>query len=732
MQRIFSSKAVASASLGLVMAIATIGTSAVAQSPAPRLTQQALANAAYPLDIIPGAPVQLKDGTFEDPENKISVMLVNPQANGDLNGDGAPDAAVTLVVNTGASGVLSYIAAVLNNGGMAKPVSSTLLGDRIRMRTISIARSGEITANYLDRRFDQPMSARPTIPVTRRFKLNEGNALFASAPMANADLNNTTYPLPAAPGGSARFSLGQYRDSASGLTARILPAPRANGDLDGDGSPDSAVVMAVSGEGEGTLFYLCAVLNQLYQAQATDCVLFGDRIAVTGLAITDGVVTLRFLDRKPEDPMTARPSVPTTFDYLLDGGRLVSAAGETNIVTYACAEGKTMKVTYGKNAAMVEFDGAMQVLLQRPAASGIRYANDTWELRSKGDEAMLTDAQSGQVLAGSCVARAPAGTPPAEPSLTGVLTGTVTYLPRIALPPNAVIEVQLADIAIADAPAKIIASQTITAGGAQVPIPFELKYDPATIQPRGRYSVAARITEDGKLTWISTKITTVLAPGAPSTGVEIVVEQVASSKAGAEGRTVEYDCAGGKTVKVVYGADSAEITFDGQTWTLPQVPSASGIRYDDGIWEWRSKGPNGFLVDVQNNVVVANDCRERASDGAPGQPVNRAVMTGTVTYLQRVALPPNAVIEVQLADVSKQDVAATVIASQTIRANGAQVPIPFELVYDPAQIDPRMEYAVSARITVSGELAWISTTRNRVLTRGAPATGIEIIVEPVP
>ncbi|BCX04879.1 MAG: hypothetical protein KatS3mg053_2817 [Candidatus Roseilinea sp.] len=720
------------ASLALALAVATVGMPAVAQSPAPRLTQQALANAAYPLDVVTGGPVQLKDGKFEDPQNQVSVTLTNPQASGDLNGDGAPDAAVTLAVTTGASGVRSYIAAVLNDGGTAKPVSSALLGDRIRMRTISIARNGEIAASYLDRRFDQPMSARPTIPVTRRFKLNESNALFASAPLANADLNNTTYPLPAAPGGNARFSLGQYRDPAGGLTARILPTPRANGDLDGDGSPDSAVVMTVSGEGEGTLFYLCAVLNRLYKPQATDCVLFGDRVAVTGLAITDGVVTLRFLDRKPEEPMTARPSLPTTSDYLLADGKLISAAGETNIVTYACAEGKTMKVTYGKNAAVVEFDGAMQVLLQRPVASGVRYANDTWELRGKGDEATLADAKSGQVLAGSCVARAPAGTPPAEPSLTGVLTGTVTYRPRIALPPNAVIEVQLADIAIADAPAKIIASQTITAGGAQVPIPFELKYDPAAIQPRGRYSVAARITEDGKLTWISTKIITVLAPGAPSSGVEIVVEQVPSGQASAEGRTVEYDCAGGKTVKVVYGADSAEVTFDGQTWTLPQVPSASGVRYDDGTWEWRSKGPNGFLVDVQNNVVVANDCRERASDGAPGQPVNRAVMTGTVTYLQRVALPPNAIIEVQLADVSKQDVAATVIASQTIQANGAQVPIPFELVYDPAQIDQRMEYAVSARITVDGKLTWISTTRNRVLTRGAPATGIEIVVKPVP
>ncbi len=709
-------------------------TPALAQSPAPRLTQQALINATYPLEVVPGGSIQLKDGKFEDPQNQISVTLANPQASGDLNGDSATDAVVALIVNTGASGVLSYLAAVLNDGGTAKPVSSALLGDRIRMRTINIARNGEIIASYFDRRFDQPMSARPTIPVTRRFKLNASNALFASAPLASADLNNTTYPLPAAPGGSARFSLGRYRDPASDLTARILPAPRANGDLDGDGSLDSAVVIAVSGEGEGTLFYLCTVFNQLYKAQATDCVLFGDRVVVTGLAITDSVVTLKFLDRKPEEPMTARPSMPTTLDYLLDGGRLVSATGETNIVTYTCAEGKTMRVTYSKNAAAVEFDGAMEVLLQRPAASGIRYTNDKWELRGKGDEATLADAKSGQVLVGSCVARTPAGASPTEPSLIGVLTGTVTYLPRIALPPSAVIEVQLADIAIADAPAKIIASQTITAGGAQVPIPFELKYDPAAIQPRGRYSVAARITEDGQLTWISTKIIPVFTPGAPSTGIEIVVEQVTSpgSTTGAESRTVEYDCAGGKTVKVVYSANSAEVTFDGQTWVLPQVPSASGIRYDDGIWEWRSKGPNGFLVDAQNNVVVANDCRERASSGTPVQPENRAVITGTVTYLQRVALPSDAIIEVQLADVSKQDVAATVIASQTIRANGAQVPIPFELVYDPTQIDQRMTYAVSARITVGGELAWMSTTRSSVLTRGAPATGVEIIVEPVP
>ena len=57
----------------------------------------------------------------------------------------------------------------------------------------------------------------------------------------------------------------------------------------------------------------------------------------------------------------------------------------------------------------------------------------------------------------------------------------------------------------------------------------------------------------------------------------------------------------------------------------------------------------------------------------------QAVLTGTVTYRERIALPPNARVEVRLEDVSQADAPADEIASQTIAANGKQVPIPFEL-----------------------------------------------------
>ncbi len=53
-------------------------------------------------------------------------------------------------------------------------------------------------------------------------------------------------------------------------------------------------------------------------------------------------------------------------------------------------------------------------------------------------------------------------------------------------------------------------------------------------------------------------------------------------------------------------------------------------------------------------------------------------VTGTVTYLQRIALPPDAVVTIRIEDVSKADAPAEVIGEQVIQTEGAQVPIPFQ------------------------------------------------------
>jgi putative lipoprotein len=113
----------------------------------------------------------------------------------------------------------------------------------------------------------------------------------------------------------------------------------------------------------------------------------------------------------------------------------------------------------------------------------------------------------------------------------------------------------------------------------------------------------------------------------------------------------------------------------------------------------------------------------------PAEPVMAAV-TGTVWYRQRIALPENAIINVQLQDVSLQDVAATVLAEQIIEAAGRQAPFAFELEYDASTIDERSTYAISARITVDGDLWFINTTHHPVLTHGHPSH-IDVMVDMV-
>jgi len=80
--------------------------------------------------------------------------------------------------------------------------------------------------------------------------------------------------------------------------------------------------------------------------------------------------------------------------------------------------------------------------------------------------------------------------------------GEVIYRERIALPPSAVLSVQLADVSLADAPGKIIGEQTVKPAG-QVPISFEIKFDPSVVRSQMTYALQARITVDGKLMFIS-------------------------------------------------------------------------------------------------------------------------------------------------------------------------------------------------------------------------------------
>ena len=97
-------------------------------------------------------------------------------------------------------------------------------------------------------------------------------------------------------------------------------------------------------------------------------------------------------------------------------------------------------------------------------------------------------------------------------------------------------------------------------------------------------------------------------------------------------------------------------------------------------------------------------------------------LRGTVSYRERMALPPGAIVEVKLLDVSLADAPSRTIAET--RVSGRRIPAPWTLRFDTRQIEPRHSYALQARITQRGQLLFITTERHSVFTGGPDNTDI--------
>ncbi len=102
-------------------------------------------------------------------------------------------------------------------------------------------------------------------------------------------------------------------------------------------------------------------------------------------------------------------------------------------------------------------------------------------------------------------------------------------------------------------------------------------------------------------------------------------------------------------------------------------------------------------------------------------------VTGTITFQGDPTIPDGAVLTVELRDVSYQDAASTLIASQTI-SKPERFPIDFAVRYQPSDIDPRATYGLGIRVTRNDRLIYINDTAFDVLTRGNPTHGLNVWV----
>jgi hypothetical protein len=150
------------------------------------------------------------------------------------------------------------------------------------------------------------LSPEATVPVTLGADAKNATYIIEGQPVT---LVNGKAEVPVAPG------------SATMVTTSLFSETK--GELTGDTNPDYAVMLTQNQGGSGTFFYEAAALNKDGEFLGTNGILLGDRIAPQTTQILDETITVNYAERKPEEPMTADPSVGVSKYFIVEGTTLV-------------------------------------------------------------------------------------------------------------------------------------------------------------------------------------------------------------------------------------------------------------------------------------------------------------------------------------------------------------------------------------------------------------------------
>ena len=120
-----------------------------------------------------------------------------------------------------------------------------------------------------------------------------------------------------------------------------------------------------------------------------------------------------------------------------------------------------------------------------------------------------------------------------------------------------------------------------------------------------------------------------------------------------------------------------------------------------------------------------------SQSGGPQSSAAQPTISGTVVYRERMALPADAAIEVKLQDLSGANGMPNTIAETVFGSGGKQVPISFQLSYNPSDINPAHKYQVQANIRVNGKLMFTGVIPYAVITQGAPSR-VDLLLQRAP
>ena len=154
-------------------------------------------------------------------------------------------------------------------------------------------------------------------------------------------------------------------------------------------------------------------------------------------------------------------------------------------------------------------------------------------------------------------------------------------------------------------------------------------------------------------------------------------------RAAAKWRRFDFTCEGEAKIVVMIHDSSAKVYYAEHLYLMRQTPAADGTRYSDGKVVWWSKGDTGFLQEEDTSIgegqKIVKDCYRVA---AQAEGPRYSTVNGTLTYLVRMALPPQAVVEVQLLDLTRGGTAAApgaLVTEEKFPLGSRQPPVAFTL-----------------------------------------------------
>lgn len=110
---------------------------------------------------------------------KNTVRILGDPVEGDIDGDGNVDAALTIQNDPGGTGVFYYAVVAINDGGSYRASNALPLGDRIEPQSVEF-RDQRFVYTYAVRKPGDAMDVRPSVERSESIRLDPATGLISA------------------------------------------------------------------------------------------------------------------------------------------------------------------------------------------------------------------------------------------------------------------------------------------------------------------------------------------------------------------------------------------------------------------------------------------------------------------------------------------------------------------------------------------------------------------------